>query len=155
MVEAMGKSDRAALGRFVMRAKEYLALVRVRDALLSLTTMRFHDEVRAIGGVGAPGGKTAKPAKAQLDAAVALIEALAVDWDPSRYEDRYRKRLQKVVSGKRKGKTVTLDEPASEPEPVPDLMAALEEALAAAEKKGSGKRAVKAKKAKAKAKSAA
>jgi DNA end-binding protein Ku len=54
LVEVMGKTERAALGRFVMRAKEYLAVIRVRDGALSLTTMRFHDEVRPTRGVGAP-----------------------------------------------------------------------------------------------------
>jgi DNA end-binding protein Ku len=42
----MQGTERAALGRFVLRTKEYLVAVRVRDELLSLTTMRFHDEVR-------------------------------------------------------------------------------------------------------------
>ena len=36
---ACSSSDRAALGRFVLRTKEYLVAVRVRDGLLSLTTM--------------------------------------------------------------------------------------------------------------------
>ncbi len=46
LVEALRKSGRAALGRFVMRTKEYLAAVRAREGALLLTTMRFHDEVR-------------------------------------------------------------------------------------------------------------
>src|SRR5436305_5722313 len=44
LVEVMGRSDRAALGRFVMRAKEYLAIIRARDGALTLTTLRFADE---------------------------------------------------------------------------------------------------------------
>src|SRR4051794_14489538 len=46
LVAVMEKTERAALGRFVMRTKEYLAAVRVRDGALTLTTMLFHDEVR-------------------------------------------------------------------------------------------------------------
>ena len=46
LLGVMEQSDHAALGRFVMRAKEYLAIVRARDGALTLTTMRFHDEVR-------------------------------------------------------------------------------------------------------------
>jgi DNA end-binding protein Ku len=46
LVEVMGRTERVALGRFVMRTKEYLAAVRARDGALLLTTMRFHDEVR-------------------------------------------------------------------------------------------------------------
>jgi DNA end-binding protein Ku len=73
LVEIMGRSERAALGRFVMRTKEYLAAVRVRDDALTLTTMLFHDEVRPTKPVPT-GGK--KPSKKQLDSAVAVIEEL-------------------------------------------------------------------------------
>src|SRR3954469_15636716 len=136
LLGVMEKTDQAALGRFVMRAKEHLAIVRARDGALTLTTMRFHDEVRSASAVPSATGKTAKPTKKQLDAAVALIEALADDWDPSKHDDRYRKRLQKVVNQKRKGKTIEIDEGENgdAPEAVTDLMAALEQSLAAAKK---------------------
>ena len=50
LVEVMESTERAALGRFVMRSKEYLVLVRPRDGLLSLTTLLFGDEVRPTDG---------------------------------------------------------------------------------------------------------
>jgi DNA end-binding protein Ku len=143
LLGVMEQSDQAALGRFVMRAKEHLAIVRARDGALTLTTMRFHDEVRSAKQVPSATGKTTKPSKKELDAAVSLIEALAADWDPKRHEDHYRKRLQKVVNKKRKGQTIDVDEGADDkpPAPVSDLMAALEESLAAAKKgKGGGKK---------------
>ena len=46
LVEAMESQERVALGRLVMRTKEYLVAVQVRDGALALTTMLFHDEVR-------------------------------------------------------------------------------------------------------------
>src|SRR3954453_9480505 len=51
LVQAMESEDRVALGRFVMRTKEYLVAVRVREGALALTTMLFHDEVRPAKGV--------------------------------------------------------------------------------------------------------
>jgi len=66
----MERTNRAALGRFVMRAKEYLAIVRVRDGALTLTTMLFADEVRPLKDVGAARQKSHKPTPKQLDAAV-------------------------------------------------------------------------------------
>jgi DNA end-binding protein Ku len=129
LVEVMESSERAALGRFVMRTKEYLVAVRVRDGLLSLTTMLFHDELRPAKDV--PGGGR-KPAKERLDRAVALIEAMTEEWDPSRYDDRYRERLLEVIERKKKGKRITVPEDEDEPSPIPDLMAALEQSLAAA-----------------------
>ena len=142
LLGVMEKTDHAALGRFVMRAKEHLAIVRARDGALTLTTMRFHDEVRSASDVPAATGKTAKPSKKELDAAVSLIEALADEWDPEKHEDRYRKRLQKVVNKKRKGQTIEIDESddGEAPEAVTDLMAALEQSLAEARKGRSGGR---------------
>jgi DNA end-binding protein Ku len=141
LLGVMEQTDHAALGRFVMRAKEHLAIVRARDGALTLTTMRFHDEVRSEKNVPSATGKTAKPTKKQLDAAVELIEALADDWDPTKHEDRYRKRLQKVVDKKRKGQTIEIDEGDDDARggDVPDLMAALEQSLADARKGRGGK----------------
>jgi DNA end-binding protein Ku len=118
LLEVMERTERAALGRRVLRTKEHLAL----------TTMRFHDEVRAPEDVPAP-AKGVKPAKRQLDQAVAVIEALASPWDPERYEDRFEKRLKRIIRERRKGKTVKSPEREEKPEPVSDLMAALERTL--------------------------
>ena len=135
LVEALKQSGKAALGRVVIRKKEYLVLVRERDGVLALNTMLFADEVRPAKDVDS--GSAAKPAKKELDQAVALIESLSVDWEPGRYEDNYRKRLKKVIADKRKGKTIKAPAKAEEPAAVPDLMAALEKTLA--DMKGSGK----------------
>jgi DNA end-binding protein Ku len=127
LVKVMASTDRAALGRFVLRSKEYLVLVRVRDDRLALTTMLFHDEVRPAKDVDT-GGR--KPAKAQLDAAKALVEALATDWDPERYRDCYRERLLEVIERKRKGKRISAPKSGRDAGgPPPDIMAALKESL--------------------------
>jgi DNA end-binding protein Ku len=102
-------------------------LVRVRDDRLALTTMLFHDEVRPAKDVDT-GGR--KPAKAQLDAAKALVEALSVEWDPEQYRDCYRERLLAVIERKGKGKKITAPKPGRDAEgPPPDIMAALKESL--------------------------
>jgi DNA end-binding protein Ku len=129
LVEVMERTERAALGRFVMRTKEHLVLIRARGGRLTLTTLLWHDEVRPVKGIPTP-AKRDKPAKKEVDQAVALIEALACPWDPERYEDAYQKRLKKIVQRKRKGQTVEVPEAEKEPSPVPDLMAALEQTLA-------------------------
>ena len=129
LVEVMARTERAALGRFVLRTKEYLVLIRAHEGRMKLTTLRFHDEVRPTKDVPTP-TKRDKPAKKEVDQAVALIEALACPWDPGRYEDRFQKRLKKIVRSKGKGKTIEAPESEKEPAPVPDLMAALEQTLA-------------------------
>ena len=89
LVEVMRSTDRAALGRFVMRTKEYLVAVRVRDDRLP------HDDAlrrRGAAHEARAGGEKSRRRR-QVDRAVALIEELITEWSPSRYKDRHRDRL--------------------------------------------------------------
>jgi DNA end-binding protein Ku len=127
LVEAMGSTDRIALGRFVLRTKEYLVAVRVRDSLLSLTTMLFPDEVRPVKGVPT-GGR--KPQKDALGQAVKLVEALTTDFDPTNYKDEHNRRLRKIVKEKEKGGTIAAPATEDEPQPAEDLLEALRKTMA-------------------------
>ena len=138
LLKVMEESGRVALGRFVMRTKEYLVTIGPRDGRLALTTMRFADEIRDTKGID--GGGRKQPAKAELDQAVALIDALSADWDPADWKDEFRARLEDVIDRKRKGRTIEAPEARDEPEPMPDLMAALEESLANAKRGGKKKK---------------
>jgi DNA end-binding protein Ku len=129
LIEVMADTERAALGRFVLRTKEYLVAVRVRDDALALSTLLFADEVRPTDDIDVADAKQQRPSKQHVDQAVRLIEALSRPWDPARYEDRYRQRLLEIVEKKRRGLTVKAPSVEKEPAPTPDLMAALEQAL--------------------------
>ena len=137
LVEAISKSERVAIARFVMRTREYLAAVRELDGALALSTMLFADEVRDIGMLPEAESKTTARA---VDDAVAVIKERSVDWDPGRYTDCYRKRLKKVIDSKHKGKTVKPPQPVDEEDlkPAPDLMAALRKTLEENRRKKSG-----------------
>lgn len=126
LVEVMAAQGRVALGRVVMRLKEYLVAVGAREGALTLTTLLFDDEVRPAREIDT-GGK--KPTKRELDGAVAIIQELSTEWEPQRYEDCYRERLRHVIDAKRKRRTIEIPAQEKEPKPAPDLMAALQETL--------------------------
>jgi DNA end-binding protein Ku len=126
LVEAMGRGELVALGRVVMRAKEYLVSVRVREGALAVNTMLFHDEIRPAAEVPT-GGKEAP--KRALEQARAIVEELSTDWKPESYADCFRERLEEVIERKRKRQRVRASRPEKEPAPVPDLMEALERTL--------------------------
>ena len=130
LLDVMSRTERAALGRFVMRTKEYLAIVRARDGVLALTTMLFHDEVRAVESVDAAAGVAVRDDEVEL--ALRIVDGMTVRWQPDRYRDCYRVRLEKVIRRKRTGGTIKRPKEVEEPRPVPDLMAALRESLQAA-----------------------
>ncbi|MFL5826508.1 MAG: Ku protein [Thermoleophilaceae bacterium] len=128
--EVMERSGRVAIARFVLRTKERIAAIRVRDGALTLTTMFFHDEIRGRDWLdGAVPDKAKAPSKDELEGAVSLIEAMSRDFDPNRYEDVHRKRLLELIQRKRKGQEIELPEEPEAPAAVPDLMAALEASL--------------------------
>jgi len=100
-----------------------------------LTTMRFHDEVtppQDLDGEVFEEAKPQKPEKRELEMAKQLIESLTSDFDPDKYRDEYREELLDLLEQKAEGKEV-VSAPSEEPKPTkaPDLMAALEESLAA------------------------
>ena len=133
--EAMAKSGRVALGRFVMHAKEHLVSIRPRGAVLTLTTVRFAEEVRSRQEIAEAVAKAAEPSKEQVDNAAAIIAELEVAFDPSRYKDEHRSHLQRIIKRKQKGQKIVAPKEKVEPaEPVassaPDLMGALQESLA-------------------------
>jgi DNA end-binding protein Ku len=134
LVQAMKDARKVAVARFVLRNKEHLAAIRPMEDVLTLTTMRFHDEVaspRDLDDVFED-SKPKKPEQKELAMAKQLIESLTSDFKPDSYHDEYREELLDLLESKAAGKDV-VSAPSEEPKPTkaPDLMAALEESLAA------------------------
>ena len=132
--EAMERTKLAAIGKYVMRDRQHVGCLRVRDRVITLEKMFFHDEIRPVGKI-AP--RKTKVAKAELEMATTLIEKFTTSFKPEKYEDTYRAALMKIIKAKEKGKTITAAEPETEEEP-PDLLAALQASVDAAKKRGRG-----------------
>jgi DNA end-binding protein Ku len=134
LVEAMKQERKVAIARFVLRNKEHLAAIRPMDDVLTMATMRFHDEVVSPDQLDGEllEGRPEKPQKRELDMARQLITSLASDFEPTKYRDEYREELMGLLERKAQGEEVVTAE-TEEPKPTkaPDLMAALEESLAA------------------------
>jgi DNA end-binding protein Ku len=129
LAEAMAKTDRVALAKFVMRGKESLVLIRPAQDGLMLHTMYFDDEIRDFGEIDK--GQSAKVREGELDLAIHLIEELSSDeFKPDQYKDEYRLRVLDLVNLKVEGKEVTTAAPQVQRAQVIDLMDALKESLA-------------------------
>lgn len=149
LAAAMENSGKAAIARFVFRNKEHLSAIRASDGVLTLTTMRFHDEVVPPGELDdALPDKKPKVAKREQQMAEQLIDSLSTEFDPSSYRDEYREQLLALIERKAEGKEIVAPEAeAPKATKAPDLMAALEESIAAVKDKGKGakKKAAKSK----------
>ena len=132
LVETMQKCNKVALGRFVLRTKQYLAALRARDGVLVLSTMLYADEVIDPGELEVPTATDTAPSERELQMATQLVESLSAPFDPAKYRDDYREKVLALIEAKADGEIISIPEPATETAPVVDLMAALEASLARA-----------------------
>jgi len=139
LAAAMESSGKAAISRFVFRNKEHLAAIRASDGVLTLTTMRFHDEVVPPSELDdALPDEKPKVAKREQQMAEQLIDSLSTEFEPDAYKDEYREQLLALIEQKAEGKEIVAPEAeAPKATKAPDLMAALEESIAAVKEKGS------------------
>jgi DNA end-binding protein Ku len=143
LAEAMERSGKVAIARFVLRNKEHLAAIRPSEGVLTLTTMRFADEVVPPGELDdVLPAEPPEVAKKEVEMAEKLIDSLTTDFDPTAYRDEYREELLAMIERKAEGKEL-VSPPAEEEQPTkaPDLMAALEQSIAAMQ--GEGRKARK------------
>jgi DNA end-binding protein Ku len=155
LAKAMKASGKVAIARFVLRSKENLAAIRSDGNVLTLTTMRFADEVVPVDELDILPEKASKPAKREQEMAEQLIASLSTDFKPDDYHDEYREQLLALIERKAEGKEIVASEAeAPKATKAPDLMAALEESIAAVAGKGKKPAKKTAKKAKAKPKKA-
>ena len=133
LVKAMTDAKKVAVARFVLRNRENLAAIRPMDKVLTMATMRFADEVvspEELDDVIPEDGR--KLSKRELEMAEQLIESLSTDFDADKYRDEYREELVALIERKGRGEEVVeAVSEAPKPTKAPDLMAALEESLAA------------------------
>src|SRR4051794_11164316 len=134
LAQAMEKTQKVGIARFVMRGKQYLAAIRPKDGKLLLSTMVYADEVNDPGTIGELDSvDDIDVSDKEVAMAEQLIASLAADFDATRFEDSYRNKVMELIERKASGDTelVQAPEPASA-EKVVDLMAALEASVSAA-----------------------
>jgi DNA end-binding protein Ku len=128
LADAMAKSERVALAKFVMRGKESLVLIRAAQDGLMLHTMYFADEVRNFGEIDR--GQGAKIRDGEMELALKLIDGLSTDgFSPEEFTDEYRQRVLDMIQAKVEGKQIITLTPEAPKAQVIDLMEALKESL--------------------------
>ena len=137
LARAMEETGLAAVATFVMRDRQHLACLRVRERAIQLERMHFADEIRPAAGIAPKGVRVAK---GDLDMAVQLVRRLEGDFKPERFKDTYRDSLMKIIRAKERGDTVAVAEEEPETEAPVDLLVALRESVEAAGKRGKPRR---------------
>jgi DNA end-binding protein Ku len=130
---AMEAAGKVAIGRFVMRQKQYVAAIRAVDGLLMLSTMVFAEEVVSPTVIEELTTlDTVEVSDREVKMAEALVESLSGAFDHAKYHDDYRRQVLELIEIKASGEAFQALAPSKPSTPVVDLMAALEASVKAA-----------------------
>lgn len=99
--EALAKSGKVAVARFVMRGREHLAAITPVERALVLEQMRFTDELRRPTGLKLPTG--GHVAASEIELAMKLVKQLSGAFIPEDYHDTYTEELEEIIEEKAKG----------------------------------------------------
>lgn len=137
LLNAMEETNKAAIAKTVLGTKETLVMIRAKNGEMLLNTLFFEEEV------------TKNPAKEVKDTsseqekklAKSIIESMSGHFEPEKYKDEYREKVQKAIEQKIAGEEITAPKEKSEGKII-NLMEALQKSLKATQKP---KKAAKAK----------
>jgi DNA end-binding protein Ku len=85
----MEDSELAGITKFVMRDKQHLGALRIRDGIITLEQLYFADEIRPVDEIKA---SRARVSQQELQMAQQLMESWTTDWKPEKYKDTYPRR---------------------------------------------------------------
>jgi DNA end-binding protein Ku len=132
LLKAMEDTNKVAIARVVIRQKENLVAIRASGGVMTMATMVFHDEVVSPDTLDEfPDDDEGSVSDREVEMAQQLIGSLTAPFEPEKYHDEYRERVLELIEAKASGQEIAI-QPPEEPAKVPDLMAALEQSLAAA-----------------------
>ena len=133
LAKAMEEAGKVAIGRFVMRNKQYVAAIRAVDGTLLMSTMVFADEVVDVGSIEELQVlDTVEVTAKEVKMAESLVDSLAAAFEPDKYRDNYREQVLDLIERTAAGEEFEMPAVAAAAPQVVDLMAALEASVKAA-----------------------
>lgn len=109
LIKSMEETGKIAIAKIVIRTKESLAALRVRDGIMMLETMFYPDEIRSAEGLPYQ-QKEVKIHDNEVKMAISLINSLAAPFQPEKYNDEYRKALLDIIRAKVEGQEIAVPE---------------------------------------------
>jgi DNA end-binding protein Ku len=133
LARAMEESNKVAIGRFVMRNKQYTAAIRAEEGRLIMSTLAYADEVLDPATIDELSNlDDVEVSKKEIAMAESLVASLTSVFEPEKYRDEYREQVLDLIKIKASGEAFELPEAVADQPKVIDLMAALEASVAKA-----------------------
>lgn len=139
--DALKKSKKVGLARYVLRNKEHLAVIKPHDNMIILNELRYETELLQAEDLKIP--TTGKSDAKEVAMAIKLIDQLTVPFNPKKYKDTYTEEIKDIIKQKAKGKPV---HPKTKETPSPkihDIMSLLQASLEKKPEKKSEKKPTK------------
>ncbi len=128
LVEAMRRTNKAGLAKFVLGEREYLVAVKSTEGALSLITLHYRDEILSAEDISPKEEKIDDDEKDRLKRSIKKMIAV---FDPEKYADGRRRKIVALLKRKLKEKAPVqapeIEEEAAEGPA--DLIAALQESM--------------------------
>ncbi len=125
--EALYKSQKVGLAKYVLRNKEHIAVVKVHDNMIILNELRYQNEILSSADLKIPGQSGQK--RKEVDIAVQLIDQLTVPFKPEKYKDTSTEMLKQMIKQKSKGRPVHPKGEEPKMSKVQDIMSLLQASL--------------------------
>jgi DNA end-binding protein Ku len=106
LIQALLKSKKAGLARFVLRNTESLCIVHPVKNVLVVTRIRFAQQIRDTDDLSIADDMNIS--KKELDMGLMLIDQYAEKFDPAKFKDEYTAQLLDIIKAKSKGKRATV-----------------------------------------------
>lgn len=125
--EALEQSDKVALVKYAMRARDNMGAVKPIGRALVLNQMRFPADLRDAGDLKLPDKDLAS--KEEIEMALALLKQQSKPFIPEDWHDTYTEELEEVIEEKAKGHKPKAHNKEPKETKVKDLMSTLKASL--------------------------
>lgn len=136
--DALKKSKKVGLAKYVLRNREHLAVVKVHENMIILNELRYQNELVKPADLKIPEALKASPK--EMDIAIQLIDHLTLPFEPTEYKDTYVKEMKEIIRQKAKGKAIHPKTAKPQSTKVHDIMSLLQASLETKKKPSSKKR---------------
>ncbi|MGI5827531.1 MAG: Ku protein [Patescibacteria group bacterium] len=102
--EALRKSGKVGIARFILKTREHLGVIKPEDDMLMLNQMRFDSDIRKPTDLYVP--RTVLVSEEEMSAALQLIDRLSTSFNPEKYQDIYTQELKETIEEKAQGREV-------------------------------------------------
>lgn len=128
LFEALRKSELVGVAQMAMHNREHVVIVRTGRRGIVLHTMFYQSEIREQDEYQTD---TSAVSKKELDLALLLVTNLEAPFEPAKYKDGYREKLDALIQAKISGEE-TVAAPQPKAAPVVDILEALQRSLESA-----------------------